>query len=80
MPFILTKLSGSSPSGKNKKEICFSGFRFFIEFSAALNAALYPLSSPSKQIIISLKNWLKVNICLSVKEVPRLATTFSIPF
>ena len=44
------------PSGKNKKEICFSGFNSLTEFSAARTAALYPLSSPSKQITISLKN------------------------
>ena len=40
LPFLFTKLSGSSLSGKNKKEICFSGFSSFIKFSAALNAAL----------------------------------------
>jgi len=56
LPFLLTKLSGSSSSGKNKKEICLSGCNSFIEFSAALNAALYPLSSPSKQIIMPSKN------------------------
>ena len=67
-------------AGKNKNEICFSGFKSFIEFSAALKAALYPLSSPSKQIIMSSKNWFKVYICLSVNDVPKLATTFSIPF
>ena len=39
-----------------KNEICFSGFKNIIEFSAALKAALYPLWSPSKQIIISSKN------------------------
>ena len=38
---------------RNKKEIFFSGFNSMIKFSAALNAALYPLSSPSKQIIKS---------------------------
>ena len=42
--------------GRNKKDICFSGLNSLIEFSAARNAALYPLSSPSKQIIISSKN------------------------
>ena len=51
-PFSFTKLSGSCLSGKNKKEISFSGFNSIIEFSAALKAALYPLSSPSKQTII----------------------------
>ena len=40
LPFLFTKLSGSSLSGKNKKEICFSGFNSLIEFSAALKAAL----------------------------------------
>ena len=40
LPLLSTKLSGSSPFGKNKKEICFSGCKNFKEFSAALNAAL----------------------------------------
>ena len=39
-PYLFTKLSGSSLSGKNKKDICFSGFNSFMEFSAALKAAL----------------------------------------
>ena len=52
LPFLFAKLSGSSFSGKNKNEIFLSGCKFFIEFSAALIAALYPLSSPSKQLII----------------------------
>ena len=38
--FLFTKESGSSLLGKNKNEICFSGFRSLIEFSAARNAAL----------------------------------------
>ena len=29
---------------------------------------------------MSSKNWFNVNICLSVKDVPKLATAFSIPF
>ena len=40
LPFLFTYLSGSSLFGKNKNEICFSGFNSLIEFSAALNAAL----------------------------------------
>ena len=45
---------------KNKNNIFFSGLSSIIEFSAALKAALYPLSSPSKQIIILSKNWPKI--------------------
>ena len=52
LPFILTKESGSSPSGKNKNEIFLLGCKSLIEFSAALTAALYPLASPSKHTII----------------------------
>ena len=40
LPFLFMKLSGSSLLGKNKNEICFSGFSSFIKFSAALTAAL----------------------------------------
>ena len=56
LPFLFAKLSGSSVSGKNKNDIFFSGNNSFIELYAALNAALKPLSSPSKQIITSSKN------------------------
>ena len=78
LPLLSTKLSGSSPFGKNKKEICFSGCKNFKEFSAALNAALQPLSSPSKQITISEKNCPNNKICLLVSAVPRFATQFNI--
>ena len=57
--FCCIKLSGSSPLGKKRNDICFSGLSSLMEFSAALTAALYPLSSESKQITISLKIDLK---------------------
>ena len=54
--FFLSILSKLVKSLLGKNDICFYGFSSLIEFSAALTAALYPLSSPSKHIIISSKN------------------------
>ena len=52
-PFLFINESGSSFSGRNRKDIFLFGCNSFIEFSAALNAAFLPLVSLSKQIITS---------------------------
>ena len=78
-PFLRTKVSGSSLSGRKIKYTCLPFFNSGSEFSSARQAAFPPAISPSKQNIILFVMRNIFSICSTVAAVPKLAATFLMP-
>ena len=73
-PSCLTRVSGSSPSGKNKKRACTPSLSTGRAVSMARAAAVRPALSPSKQKITSGTILNKRRRWCSLVAVPRVAT------